>query len=105
MGNFIKSIGSFFNRLASLIGWSFLIGLVLFLVIATMAINAINKEKEAFTGRFTGPRTDKAVAVLEISGEIGAMVSASKFREQLSRQIGNSQVKAVVVQINSQGVP
>lgn len=94
-----RVIGDFFNKTASLIGWIFILGFAAIIVIVAIGLNAV-KDKAPGLIDFGGER---AVAVIELKGEIGDMINASDFREQLMRQVRNPHIQGIVVRVESPG--
>ncbi len=90
------------KKLVVFLGWAFAGLLGLFVVMILLLILAISKAGvgDGIDMASLSVKSDHAVGVVELSGEI---VSSKGFNESLKKAIGNDDLKAIVVRIDSPG--
>ncbi len=93
----MKLLKSIVTGIAWLLGAAVLIS---FLGTIAMVASVIGKGMELSLEEHEPTKTDRAVAVVDLSGEI---LSSEKFSKKLRKQVEDADIKAIVVQIDSPG--
>lgn len=87
------------RKFLSFLGWMLGIFIVLSFLMVLGGIAALLQQGLNEDGPFN-VKTDRAVAVIELDGEI---LSSEKFNAALRKQVKNDQIKAIVVRIDTPG--